>query len=118
MENFNNLHVGLNIDTPRSHNRTIVSIIKIGNQVNNGFKIIVRIGLNTTIEVSRTMLITIVNASLHNNGIYNNQVFRKYYNQKANNHPCYIHVVGMLLVKTGVASVRDKNSYNVTGQLL
>lgn len=118
MENFNNLHVGLNIDTPRSHNRTIMSIIQIGNEVNKDFKIIVRIGLNTTIEVSRTMLITIINGSLQNNGIYNNQVFRKYYNKNANNHPCYVHVVGMLLVWAGFASVIDSHNYRIIGQLI
>ena len=34
---------------------------------------------------------------------YNGKVFRQYYPRQAKNHPCHVHVVGMIFKKAGVA---------------
>ena len=44
---------------------------------------------------------------------YNGNVFRRYYPQQAKNHPCHVHVVGMIFKKAGIATsdLKEKNYY-------
>lgn len=106
-----NLHVGLNIDTSNSHGR-VVKDIKI-TENKKDFTLIIKIGQNTTIGVDKQMLTSLYNSSIHNNGVYNKHIFQSLYPQKLNNHPCYVHVVGMLFVKAGLAKVDGSRSFRL-----
>ena len=44
---------------------------------------------------------------------YDGDIFRRYYPQQAKNHPCHVHVVGMIFKKAGIATSNpeEKNYY-------
>jgi hypothetical protein len=42
---------------------------------------------------------------------YNRNIFGKYYSDQAKDHPCYVHVVGMIFKKAGIA-ISDEGKMN------
>jgi hypothetical protein len=55
-------------------------------------------------------------AALQNSG-YNGKVFRECYPIQAKDHPCHVHVVGMIFKKSGVAvSDADEMNYFIASE--
>src|SRR5689334_13805758 len=78
-----------------------------------GFKI--SIGETTDVEIPISMLHTIFNDIVANNGVYNKDVFRKHYPTRAEEstgHPCHIHVVGKIFELSGIAIKKDNRIIN------
>jgi len=44
---------------------------------------------------------------LKKRGVFNIKVFREYYPDQCKDHPCHVHVVGMIFVKAGIATLND-----------
>ena len=57
------------------------------------------------------MLEIVYQKSWANHGIYNNSILREYFPEQVKQHSCYVHVVGQIFVKAGVAKLFDKNTY-------
>lgn len=68
-----------------------------------GFKI--RIGNNKHIDIPLKMLNTIYDYSIKSGGVYDSTVLRSLFPKQASGHPCHVHVVGQLFVKSGIASL-------------
>lgn len=72
-----------------------------------GFK--VKIGLTSCIDVPMLMLKSIYEQSIVNNQIYNHEVFNHLYPQILKVKGCYVHVVGMIFLVSGVAILQHGN---------
>jgi hypothetical protein len=48
--------------------------------------------------------------SLKDDGGYNSKVFKRYFPTPAKQHPCYVHVVGMIFKKAEIATSNAKES--------
>lgn len=77
----------------------------------SGFQ--VQVGEKSIIDVSLKMLENIFEASRKNNNLYNNLVFKSLYERKLLNKPCYVHTVGKLFEKAGIAKQTNKRTYQI-----
>ena len=68
----------------------------------NGFLISIGRRSNNNLEIPWGMLEKCFYALNESDG-YNGEVFRRHYPQQAKNHPCHVHVVGMVFKKAGIA---------------
>lgn len=97
---------GTDLNTKRSRVRRVIQdnypCTKYDYKGENGF--LVRIGNNdkNNLEVPWSMLERCFYALNEPEG-YNGKVFRRYYQRQAKNHPCHVHVVGMIFKKAGIA---------------
>mgnify|MGYP003586800510 CR=1 FL=1 len=94
--------IGTDLNTPRSHHRIVRAVNENG--------ILVPVGQNAEITVSWEMLKNCF-AALNNRG-YNGVSFRDQYQDRARNHPCYIHVVGMIFVRSELANMPQDGMYH------
>jgi hypothetical protein len=77
-----------------------------------GFRI--QVGETSFINIPFSMLKCLFEASVLNNGQYNNLVFAEFYPRELNNKPCYVHSVGKLFENAGVMiNPENVNSYIV-----
>lgn len=104
---LNHVHQGLRID-PTSRYRSVVAVPVHNNGGAPGFR--VQIGATNHIELQMAMMEAVYNATVANNGEYNNAVFAGLYPNKLQNKGCYVHVVGNMFVTAGIA-VRQGRSY-------
>lgn len=80
-------------------------------QNEEGFRI--RVGAASNINAPMSMLENIYNEAVHNNGLYNNQIFSRSYPVEYNNKPCYVHAIGKLFVAAGVMEQVNTRNYQV-----
>lgn len=59
------------------------------------------------------MLVHLVEDAIQNNRIYNRSVFNNRYHVQCKNHPCHVHVVGMILVRAGLANRLNNRDYKI-----
>ena len=94
-----------NLQSRRSGKRPVTKI------TDNGFK--VKIGQETenSIEVTWKMLEECWEES-KKSSYYGNCVFKEHFSKELNQHPCYVHVVGMIFKVAGLAKI-DGNCYRI-----
>jgi len=98
-----NITEGMDINTKRSSFRKVITVQEEG--------FIVQIGEKNKIKVPWSMLEKCFH-SLKDDGGYNSEVFKRYFPTPAKQHPCYVHVVGMIFKKAGIAtSNAEESSY-------
>ncbi|MCX6087749.1 MAG: hypothetical protein NTV78_01070 [Caldiserica bacterium] len=98
-----NITEGMDINTKRSSFRKVIAVQKKG--------FVVQIGKANQIMVALSMLEKCF-PSLKDDGGYNGKVFRSNYKEEAELHSCYVHVVGMIFKKAGIAtSNAEESSY-------
>jgi hypothetical protein len=110
------LNVGLDINTKKSSLRSIINIppYKCSNTFKNeeGYK--VKIAENTNIDIPLSMIINIYKYSFNKNRrIYETYVFRELYPKQSSNHGCYVHSIGQIFVKAGIAKDLENGTYEV-----
>lgn len=77
-----------------------------------GFKI--SIGRTTSIQIPMSMLETLYNYSVNNNGhIYNRNVFRFNFPAQFHAHNCHVHVIGQVFVLAGLAVQISRTEYRI-----
>lgn len=74
-----------------------------------GFK--VKVGNKSTIEVPLKMLEKIYGASVSNTMLYNRDIFKGEYNNLLKIKPCYVHVVGKILLEAKIADQPNSRNY-------
>lgn len=91
----NNIRVGTDLNTAKSHFRFVEAI--------NEQELSISIGKANCISISWEILEKCYQAviSYGYDGIY----FRKFYPIKASNHPCYVHVIGQIFIAAGLALI-------------
>ncbi len=100
----------LKIDTGKSHGRVVLSCPD-NCEADSCYK--VKIGETTNIRVSLRML-EVVFESLSTEEGYCKKSLKCEFAKAVNNHSCYVHVIGQLMVKAGLASLStDKQHYFV-----
>jgi len=103
--------VGTDLNTSRCRNgyRKVIETNHICKKYNyNGEKgFLVPINKKNKIEIPWSMLERCFPALKEKEG-YNKKVFEKYYPCQCKDHPCHVHVVGMIFVKAGIATPDDK----------
>jgi len=74
----------------------------------------VRIGVNSaeTVDIPWSMLETCYGELV--SGGYDARTFRKHYAPQARVHPCHVHVVGMMLVRAGLATSDSRKQAGYT----
>lgn len=107
-----NITVNTDINTPNS-NRVILKTNIPCEKYNNDLGIKVQIGQTTSIYIPYSMLVHLVKDAIQNNRIYNRSVFNTLYPRQCKNHPCHVHVVGMILVRAGIANRLDSRNYKI-----
>lgn len=104
-----NVTEGKNLNTTRSKYREVISASHkcktYDYQGEKGF--LVRIGKRANLEIPWTMLKQCFD-SLRDEGVYNGYVFRLHYPRQTRNHPCHVHVVGMMFKTSGLAMFSSK----------
>ena len=101
------IKLGLEINTKNSTFRVIEEIPPYkctSNGFNNeiGFK--VRIGKYSTIEIPISMLKLLYTYSFNKNKrIYDSNIFKIHFPKQKDNHGCYVHSIGQIFVKSGIA---------------
>jgi hypothetical protein len=110
------LYVGLDINTANSRFRNILENppYQCSNIFNaeEGYKI--QIGKSSTIDIPISMIINIYKYSFNKNRrIYNSFVFKELYPKQSSNHGCYVHSIGQILVKAGIAKELGNGTYEV-----
>ena len=71
---------------------------------------VVPIGAVNTIRISWSMLKECFDQLMSDNG-YSGQSFREKSPQEAKRHPCYVHVIGQIFVKAGIARQHTRYIY-------
>ncbi len=94
---------GADINTSASHYRKVERVDE-----QKGYT--VRIGENATIPIPWSMLKVCFDC-LASGSTYDGQFFRHHFHREAETHSCYVHAVGMLLVKAGIAMRVDARGY-------
>jgi hypothetical protein len=95
------IEVGMALNTQESHHRIVLAVNEHG--------IRVRIGQDAEILVSWEMLQDCFSAL--DNGEYNGDIFRAHYPDEAKNHPCHVHVIGMIFVQSRLAYLSENRTY-------
>lgn len=91
---LNKIQVGTDINTKRSTYRQIIS--------KNENEFIVRVSKKDNIRVTEDMLKSCFLALSQSSG-YCRKHFEACYSQQCKNKPCYVHVIGQIFVKAGLA---------------
>jgi hypothetical protein len=100
--------VGLDINTEESTYREIIQTppYECTTKAYNseiGFR--VKIGNASSIDIPLSMLKVLYNYSFNKNSrLYDTAVFQICYPKQRENHGCYVHSVGQIFVKAGIAS--------------
>lgn len=97
------LNVGVCVNTTRSTYRQIIS------KSENDFQVRVGNSASAFITVTDEMLKNCFVALSQEAG-YSRNFFKVYYSQKCKSKPCFVHVIGQLFVKAGIA-VQDQTGY-------
>jgi hypothetical protein len=107
-----NISLDTDINTEQSTFRKIMNINHYCNRYdyNNELGFSVRIGQSTQIEIPWSILHNCFNALSLPKG-YNGTFFREHYQTQAEQHPCHVHVVGMIFVVSGIANKINSRSY-------
>jgi len=110
-----NIKEGTDINTKRSSLRKVLKVnhkcTKYDYKGEEGFLVKISNYENNNLEIPWSMLEKCFNSLKEPEG-YNGKVFRKYYKQQADDHPCHVHVVGMIFKKAGIAiSDEDEKNY-------
>ena len=110
------LYKGLNINTEKSHYRNIIEIppYQCSNNFNReeGYK--VQIGESTNIDIPISMIINCYKYSFNKNRrVYETYMFKELYPKQRSNHGWYVHSIGQMLVKAGLAKDLKNSSYEV-----
>lgn len=104
------LKVGTNLDTDRSHGRTVMSAGPVRNSRAYGYRgcsgWYVRIGRKAQIGIP-TILLEECYRLMHRHGRFDSRIFRKRFPRQAAYHPCHSHVVGQIFRKAGIARWDD-----------
>lgn len=69
----------------------------------------VQVGKSSFVNISMDMLERLLSLSVAKGYIYNNIVFKEGYYQLSKNKPCYVHAVGGIFVKAGIAYKKGRN---------
>lgn len=91
---LNKIQVGTDINTKRSTYRQIIS--------KNENEFIIRVSKKGNIRVAEDMLKSCFLALSQSSG-YSRKHFETCYPQQCKNKPCYVHVIGQIFVKAGLA---------------
>lgn len=115
---LSNLSIGLGINTRNSSHRVILQIPPYQCNTFNygkveGFKVKIGSSENSTIEIPMSMLKSIYEASINNNGVFDNGVFVKLFAKQQIQHPCHVHVVGQIFVKAKLAKFDGSRKYTL-----
>lgn len=94
-----------NVDSPRSHGRTVT--------LNDGAHIRVQYGEKNHFKVTYAELIAILTLAVENNGIYNRDVLREFRQADAVKPGCSVHIIGMIFVRAGLAAPNGANNYTI-----
>jgi hypothetical protein len=94
--------VGTDVNTARSSYRVVES------RDDNGYR--VRIGKNNVIQIPWSMLEDCF-AALNSESGYTSRFFARNYPRKVDGHPCYVHTVGQILTRAGLAAQEGRSSY-------
>jgi hypothetical protein len=101
----------MDINTHRSTHRKVEKVDNLDYKI--------RIGTSNIISVTMEILEGCWFYSKNNHGgKYDTTVFQKLYKAKYRNHPCWVHVIGMIFVKAGVAKAVYKKSRTPEGYQL
>ena len=106
--------LGTNLNTRRSTLRKILGINhkcwKYNYSGEEGFLVRISNYSNNNLDIPWSMLEKFYDA-LQSTG-YSGKVFRAYYPTQAKDHPCHVHVVGMIFKVSGIAkSDTDEKNY-------
>jgi len=98
---------GTDVNTSRSTYRGVIAVDSIINSSrywypNSQCGFTVQIGQSSNIKIPWSMLEQCF-AALSSPGGYDGTFFRKRFSLQADDHPCYVHVVGQIFVKAGIA---------------
>ena len=104
-----NIKVNTNINTVKSHYRFVKEMDN-----NRGFAILIGKSKNSHINISWHILRKCFDALASSNG-YDGTFFKKQFSAKAKNHPCYVHSIGQIFVKAGIAQTEGKHKYRIRG---
>ena len=94
-----------NLQSRRSGKRPVTKI------TDNGFKVEISEISKVTIKVTWKMLEKCWKESMKS-GYYGNCIFKKHFEEKQKQHPCYVHVVGKIFEVAGLAK-NDGNCYRI-----
>jgi hypothetical protein len=73
----------------------------------------IKVGKSNFINVNMLMLHAVFEGSLVNNNIYNGKVFKDLFPLEHYNKPCYVHAIGKLFVRAGIAIILNSRSYRI-----
>jgi hypothetical protein len=108
-----NIHEGLDLD-PANQFKIVVEIPPYRcRNFNNEEGYRVQVGQSSFVNIPISMLKLLFETSVDNNGIYNNSIFARYYQQKLNGKPCYVHSIGKMFFKADVMEIVDGNNYRI-----
>lgn len=101
------IKIGTDVNTPRSNYR----VVRVVHE--HGF--LVPIGQSNKIKIPWNMLEECF-AALNSLDGYDGAFFRKRFPIQAKNHPCYVHVIGQIFVRAGIAQA-EGNQYRMLKHL-
>lgn len=104
--------VGTDLNTASSSHRVVLSVrnditsARYSYNNEDGFQ--VQIGSASSIAIPFSMLKQCYGALTASQG-YDGGYFRKHFPNQAADHPCHVHVVGQILVRSGLATQRGRS---------
>ena len=113
---------GTDLNTKRSKLRKVIRADHRCTRYNytgeDGFLVSIGKHNHSNLEIPWSMLEKCFYALNESGGYsgYNGKVFRHHYPQQAKNHPCHVHVIGMIFKNAGIADSdpAEKNYYRKT----